>query len=87
MPISASRLARSIDLVEGTGEDFADFVAWVARKAAEDFECGHPPPSPLGKSLCEERLEGWRIMHKRLASTVYNQTRHSLKVLAKEQAS
>ena len=77
---------KNIDLVEGDGEDFAAFVAWVARRAAHDHANGLPRPKPLGKTLCDTRLDGWRKMHVRLASTVYNQTRDSLLALDIERA-
>lgn len=75
---------RPIDLVEADRQDFAEFVSWCAHKAYSDHETKTPAPRPLGDSLCNERLEGWRKMHKRLASTIYNQVRESLEAQARE---
>lgn len=75
---------QEIDLVDGSGPDFADFVAWVAERAAYDHQENIRAPKPLGEALVRERLSGWRHMHKRLASTVYNQVRFSLETADRE---
>ena len=57
----------------------AAFCAQISTRAADDHETGLEP-WPTGEDLCREFAVGHRQMHRRLASTVYAQTRKSLEL-------
>lgn len=73
-----------MNLCNGSPSDFADFARAIVGRAARDHREGRAAPNPLGKSLCMEFCDGWRRMHHRLASTIYNQTRTSMEVADSE---
>lgn len=74
-----------MDLCEPFAKTMSRFVAKIAERAESDHFDG-VKKRPSGYELCEEYAEGWRKMHNRLASTIYNQVRASLETAERERA-
>ena len=66
------------NLVNGTREDIRNFVVAVVGLAANDFDKKNPRKS--GEEIVDLCARDVRNMHKRLATTIYNQTRRTLEL-------
>lgn len=66
------------NLVNGTREDIRNFVVAVVGLAANDFDKNNPRKS--GEEIVDLCAGDVRNMHKRLATTIYNQTRRTLEL-------
>lgn len=76
-------MSRRINVARGTPREIKLFVGVIVSAAVSDHLQGKKS-KPTGYMLCEEHAVAWRGFHERLATTIYNTTRHSLELAAKE---
>lgn len=67
------------DLFNATPESMRDFVVGVVGLATQDERTGYEK-TRTGQEIAGMIASQYRVMHRRLASTIYNQTRASLKM-------
>lgn len=74
-----------MNLIDGTAEDVRRFIMAVSGLAVRDFEQGGKEYGKTGAAIVAEvGASSYRIFHKKMASSIYNQTILTLKLMQDE---